>query len=56
MINDLLTIIGDIGDLKAPGTVGLVGLEVDPEPSGASCEGDGPLICLTRLVGSNGCG
>lgn len=56
MINELHTIICNIGDLKAPGAVGLVGLEVNPETSGASCEGDGPLVRLTCLVGGDGCG
>lgn len=50
------TIVGDVGDLEAPGAVGLVGLEVDPEPSGSSREGDGPLVGLTRLVGGDGRG
>lgn len=50
------TIIGDVGDLEPPGAVDLVGLEVDPEPSRSSREGDGPLVGLTRLVGGDGRG
>lgn len=53
---DLHTIISNVGDLKAPGAVGLIGLEVNPKPSGAGREGDRPLVCLTRLVGGDGCG
>lgn len=50
------TVVGDVGDLEAPGAVDLVGLEVDPEASGSSGEGDGPLVGLTRLVGGDGGG
>lgn len=53
---DLHTIISNVGDLKAPGAVGLIGLEVNPKPSGAGREGDRPLVCLTCLVGGDGCG
>lgn len=52
----LHTVIGNVGDLEAPGAVGLVGLEVNPEASGASREGDRPLVRLTRLVGGDGRG
>lgn len=51
----LHTIISNVGDLKASGAVGLIGLEVNPETSGASCEGDGPLVRLACLVGGDGC-
>lgn len=50
------TVVGDVGDLEAPGAVHLVGLEVDPEASGPSGEGDGPLVGLARLVGGDGGG
>lgn len=50
----MLTIIGNIGDLEATGTVGLACLEVDPELPGAGCEGDGALVGLASLIGGNG--
>lgn len=50
----MLTIISNIGDLEATGTVGLACLEVDPELPGAGCEGDGALIGLAGLIGGNG--
>lgn len=52
----LPTIVCDVGDLKAAGAVCLVGLEVNPEASGASCEGDRSLVRLARLIGGDGCG
>lgn len=51
----LQTIISNIRNLEASSTVGLVGLEVNPQTSGASREGDGPLVCLTGLVRGDGC-
>lgn len=48
------TIIGNIRDLEAAGTVGLACLEVDPELPGAGCEGDGALIGLAGLIGGDG--
>ena len=53
-MSSLRTIISNIGDLKASGAVGLIGLEVNPETSGASGEGNGSLIRLTCLVGGDG--
>ena len=50
----LLTIVGNIGDLEATGTVGFTCLEVDPELPGAGCEGDGALVGLAGLIGGNG--
>ena len=44
------TIIRDVRDLEAASAVCVVGFEVDPEAPRASCEGDGPLVRLTRLV------
>lgn len=49
----LHTIISNVRDLEASSTVGFIGLEVNPQTSGASCEGNGPLICLTSLVGGD---
>lgn len=50
----VVLIISNIGDLKASGAVSLIRLEVNPETSGPSCEGDGPLVRLTCLVGGDG--
>lgn len=50
----VLTIIGDIGDLEAPGAVGLTGFEVDPEFARAGGESDGSLVGLARLIGGDG--
>lgn len=50
----MLTIISNIRDLEATGTVGLACLEVDPELPGAGCEGDGALIGLAGLICGNG--
>ena len=49
-----LTVVGDVGDLEAPGAVGFAGFEVDPEFPRAGGEGDGPLVGLARLVGGDG--
>lgn len=51
-----LTIVCDVGNLKAFAAVALIGLELDPEFAGAGGEGDWPLVCLTRLIGGYGCG
>lgn len=51
----IVLIVSDVRDLEASGAVGLVGLEVNPQTPGASCEGNRPLICLTRLIGGDGC-
>lgn len=50
----MLTVVGDIGDLEAPSTVGFTGFEVDPELPGAGSEGNGSLIGLAGLVGGDG--
>lgn len=51
-----LTVVGHVGHLEAFAAVALVGLELDPQLAGARGEGDGPLIRLARLIGSDGGG
>lgn len=42
--------------MEAFAAVSLVGLKLNPELSRSRGEGDWPLIGLTRLIGSDGCG
>lgn len=48
-----LTVIGDIWYLKPFAAVAFIGLELDPELTGAGGEGDGPLVSLTGLIGGD---
>lgn len=50
----VLTVVGDVGDLEAPGAVGFAGFEVDPQFPRPGGEGDGPLVGLACLIGGDG--
>lgn len=50
----LLTIVSDIWDLEASGTVGFTRFEVDPQFPRPCSEGYGPLVSLTCLIRCDG--